>query len=122
MRDPSYTRIFNAADLHPLLQPVEESPVNQNPLQRLLGSTKAIVTLLVIVCSFTALFLGRATWEQVVTLLQVSIPAWLAAQAIEDGAQKLAVPRMDAVKEVATSVATDVVQNSLRPPPVPRDS
>lgn len=64
----------------------------RGPLRRLLGSSKALVVLVVVTLSFIALFSGRATWADVSSLLKYVIGPWLAAVGLEDAARNLGDP------------------------------
>lgn len=71
----------------------------------LLSSRKAVVTLVVILASFVALYLGRASWDQIDSLLKVILPSWLGAVTIEDVASKQAAAKVEVAKS-----------NSIPPP------
>ncbi len=76
-------------------------------LTRLFGSTKALITMLVIAGAFGALYLGKSTWDQVRELLMVVIPSFLATHAASDIAHTIAAPKLELAKSV-----------SIKPPPI----
>lgn len=83
-------------------------------MTRLFSSTKAVFSLVVVALSFLALFLGRATWEQVRDLLVVVVPTWLAAHAVSDAAHTIAAPKL-----VAAQTAQETAR-SMSPPAGPK--
>ena len=92
-------------------------PNSQNPIVRMLMSSKALVVLLITIATFVGLYLGKAQWTDVESFLKYILITWLGSQGIEDAAKHFAQPKTDVVKQVATDVATDVVKSLAPPPP-----
>lgn len=78
-----------------------------NVILGLLASRKAVVVIAVTIAAFVALYLGKAQWEQIESLLKWLLGTWLVAQAGEDSAKHLGAARVDAAKAA-----------SMRPPAV----
>jgi hypothetical protein len=57
------------------------------PIRRLLGSSKALVVLLVIAAAFGSFWTGKATWHDIEGLLRWVLGSWLAAAGAEDAAR-----------------------------------
>lgn len=88
-----------------------------DPIKRLLGSSKALVMLMVTLLMFVGVFLGKIHFDEVKGVLTVLVPVWLGAQGIEDAAKNIAVPSNERVVKAAAEVAEAVVKASVRPPP-----
>lgn len=86
-------------------------------IARILGSSKALIVLLVIVLMFVGLFLGKVPFEDIKHMLTVLVPVWLGAQGIEDAAKNIAKPSQEKIVQTASEVASAVVKASLRPAP-----
>lgn len=69
-----------------------------NPILRLLKSSKGLVALVVITASFVAVFTGRASWDQMDSMVKWVLGVWMGSQALEDAATKIAAPKMLAAK------------------------
>lgn len=72
--------------------------MNPNPVTRLLSSSKALVVLAVTALAFGGLFAGRASWEQIESLLKWVLGPWLIAQGTEDAAKALGNARVEVAK------------------------
>lgn len=71
--------------------PTDQPPAETtNPIARLLGSSKAIVVLLVLAGCFAAIFAGRATWEQVEEFMKYITMTWIASAGVEDASHRIA--------------------------------
>lgn len=62
--------------------------MDSNVFVRLFASRKFVVTALAVVVCGVLVALGRLTYQDMVTFLTVTIPAFLASVAIEDAAEK----------------------------------
>lgn len=82
------------------------------PFVRMLGSSKAIVMLLILSFSFLSLLLGKASWEQIENLVKWVFGSWVMAVGVEDAAKHVANGR---VKAEEISSATYIKSVSLRP-------
>lgn len=87
-------------------------PNNANPVLRLLKSSKALVMLGTAIGAFVLVGLGKISWDQVEKFLVVTVPAWMLAVGIEDGAKHMA-GKTDAMRKAVA----DEVKKSLPPPP-----
>jgi hypothetical protein len=76
-----------------------------NPIKRLLGSSKALVVATALVLCFVGVYLGKLTWGQVEQFMTVTIPAWLLAVGLEDGAKHFARGRNASVTNIAPPAA-----------------
>ncbi len=94
----------------------------QNPIARLLSSSKAIVVLGVAALSFLGLYLGKIQFAEVESFLKYVLITWLGAQGVEDAAKHLSTPKANAaanalVADAAASAVAAAVKASLPPPP-----
>ncbi len=63
----------------------EKAPPVVGALIGLLSSQKALVVLAVTVGTLVLVGLGKVSWDQCKGFLQVLLPAWLGAHAVQDG-------------------------------------
>lgn len=61
---------------------------SQNPIIRLVSSSKALVVLGVTTACFIALFAGKAQFHDITEFLKYIIGPWLVAQGLEDALKK----------------------------------
>ena len=92
--------------------------MDTSPFVRMLGSSKAIVMMIVLSLSFLALMLGKATWDQVDNLVKWVFGSWVMAVGVEDAAKHVAKGKVDAANIDAASY---VKAASLRPGPIDVD-
>lgn len=93
---------------------------NQNPIARLLGSSKSLVVLAVAALSFLGLYLGKVRFDEVESFLKYILITWLGAQGFEDAAKHVATAKSGPSATVITeAVAAGVKKASLAPPPMP---
>ena len=69
-----------------------------NVVVGLLASRKAMVVIAVSIASFVALYLGKAQWEQIESLLKWLLGTWLVSQGIEDSAKDFGESKVAAAK------------------------
>ena len=72
-------------------------------IDRLLGSSKGLVLLLVLACAFAALFTGKATWDQVVELVKWTLGPWFVAVGIQGAGSAIADAHVEATKLAQTT-------------------
>jgi len=94
---------------------------NQNPIARLLGSSKALVVLVVTALSFLGLYLGKVKFEEVESFLKYVVITWLGAQGFEDAAKHVATAKAGPSASVIESAVAAGVKASLAPPPMPKE-
>lgn len=83
-----------------------------NPIMRLFTSSKALVMLGTAAGAFVLVSMDKITWEQAEKFLMVTVPAWMLAVGIEDGAKHMA-GRSNAVKKAVE----EAVKKASTPPP-----
>ena len=76
-------------DIPPVTTPTqstdEKAPPVWGPLLGLLGSQKALVMLLVVIGTLVLVGMGRVTWADAKSFLEIIIPTWFGAHALQDG-------------------------------------
>lgn len=96
---------------------MDTTVISNNPIVRLLNSSKAIVVLVVIAGGFIAFAFGKASWEQVEGMLRWVVSVWLGAQGLEDAAKHYATRSNTSTAGLVGEVVRAAVKDSLTPPP-----
>lgn len=95
---------------------MDTTVISNNPIVRLLNSSKAIVVLFVIAGGFLAFAFGKASWDQVEGMLKWIVSVWLGAQGLEDAAKHYATRTNAGTAGLVGEVIRAAVKDSLTPP------
>lgn len=69
-----------------------------NVISGLLSSRKAMVVIVIAIASFVALYLGKATFEQIESMVKWLVSSWLVSQGVEDAAAKYGAAKVEVAK------------------------
>jgi hypothetical protein len=88
-------------------------------LSRLLGSSKAIVALPMIVGAFLAFQFNKITWDQAENFVKWVFGMWIGGQSLEDAAKHYGASKGSALGDSVAETVENAVRSSMRPPAMP---